>query len=163
MPLAEQFLREGYSSELTYLEEQIYGIPTDNKPIAFLLKLVPPLVAGFLVALLLRPSRVEDVALGASLVAFLLCWPVVVLWNVVVAEEFRSLWPNMFALYAAYIAAYFFLAKLGTLVGLRLAMRGQLGHLAGYVDWNKVISTTATSLVLSLVTAILTLTVANAG
>lgn len=163
VPLAERFLEEEHSAEFRFLEEKIYGIPTDNVPVAFILKLLPPLVAGFFVSVILRPQTPSDVALGAAVVAFLLCWPVIVLWNVVVAEQFRSTWLIMFGLYAAYVFAYYFLAKLGAQLGLKFAFRGTPGALAEYVDWNKVLSTTATSLVTSAVVALLTYTYANAG
>lgn len=163
VPLAERFLREEYSAEIAFLEEKIYGIPTDNIVVAFLLKLLPPLAAGFLVAAILRSDRAADVGLGAALVAFLLCWPVVLLWNVVVAQEFRSSWPIVFALYASYILAYYFLAKLGAQLGLNAAASRLPEAMARSVDWTKVFSTTATSLVTSAIVAILTWTFASAG
>lgn len=163
VPLAEQFISEEYSNEINYLNGEIYGIPTDNLPIAFLLKLLPPLLAGFAVAAVLRPKLPDDIALGAAMVAFLLSWPVVVLWNVVVDNQYRDTWPIMFGLYTAYIFAYYFLAKLGSQFGIKLSYRSEPGKVAEYVDWNKVISTTATSLVTSAVAALLTLTFANAG
>lgn len=161
--LADAYVAATYSQELDFLNEQIHGIPTDNLFVAFLIKLLPPLVAGLLIAAILRPASITEISFGAAAAAFLLCWPVILLWSVVVASEFRDQWPTMWALYAAYILAYFYFAKLGAQLGLRLRTSGLSATTLKLVEWNKVAGTVLTSLVTSIVVAAITWTFASAG
>ena len=161
--LADAYIAATYSEELDFLNEQIHGVPTDNLFVAFLIKLLPPLVAGLLIAAILRPASITEISFGAAAAAFLLCWPVILLWNVVVASDFRDQWPTMWALYAAYILAYFYFAKLGAQLGLRLRTSGLSATTLKLIEWNKVAGTVLTSLITSVVVAAITWTFASAG
>lgn len=161
--LADVYVAATYSQELEFLNEQIHGVPTDNIFVAFLIKLLPPLAGGLLIAAIMQPASITEIAVGAAAAAFLLCWPVILLWSVVVASEFRDQWPTMWALYAAYILAYFYFAKLGAQLGLRLRTSGLSATTLKLVEWNKVAGTVLTSLVTSIVVAAITWTFASAG
>lgn len=161
--LADAYVATTYRKEFEFLNERIHGVPTDNVYVAFILKLLPPLIAGFLVALFLRPEGLTEISLGTATAAFLLCWPAILLWNVVVSTGFRDQWPIMWVLYAAYIVAYYFFGKLGAQLGLRLRTSGLPKEVMAQIEWNKVFATVATTLITSSAVAVITWTFARAG
>jgi hypothetical protein len=51
-------------------------------------------------------------ALGAGAGALLLCWPIIILWDYVVSNDWRGLYTQFMALYTLYILMFFYMGRL---------------------------------------------------
>lgn len=130
---------------------------------AIILKLIPAFAIGVLIGLW-RPERaVFDTPLAAGFVAFLLCWPVIILWDTIVDDTWKPFQWDFYALYLGYVLTYFFAARLGVLLAIRLRKTKVPAGIASNLDWNSVAATVITTLITSGATAFITWSFANAG
>ena len=130
---------------------------------AILLKLIPALAVGILAGLW-RPERaLFDTPLAAGFVAFLLCWPVIILWDTIVSDTWKPFQWHFYALYLGYVLTYFFAARLGVLLAIWLRKTRVPAGIVTNLDWNNVAATVITTLVTSGFTAIITWSFASAG
>jgi len=142
--------------QLLDLNREITASGKFNLWIALLLKLLPPFLAGFLCYVVWKYEALIAAPIGAALVAFILCWPMIVMWENVVIDPDIDRKRNLFmGLYIAYVAMYYFVAKFGTQAA-RLAVDSKLVKVSGpSIDIWKL----ASSLVGAIITTIITLTV----
>jgi hypothetical protein len=87
------------------------------------IRLAIPLIVGFVLAAMLGTEEIASIALGAALAAFLLAWPVAVLWQGVVAGRYHDLRTVFLLFYACYVASFGTLAWLGAVIGARARQR----------------------------------------
>ncbi|MEO4042923.1 hypothetical protein AAFN47_15075 [Hoeflea sp. CAU 1731] len=130
---------------------------------AVLLKMAPAFVGAFLIGLW-RPERaIFDAPVAAGVVAFLFCWPIMVLWDVIVASEWKSLRPQFFALYLSYVLSYFFTARLGVTAAIWAKKSRVSEGVRANLDFGKIVATLLTTLITTSATALITWSFANAG
>jgi hypothetical protein len=91
-----------------------------NYVIGILLRLTPVLLVGFVLGLLVGRREAFSIALAGGLAAFLLSWPMILMWDNVVAPKWhdKELW--FLALYVNYAVAFFFTARAAALLGARV-------------------------------------------
>jgi hypothetical protein len=130
---------------------------------ALLLKLVPPFLAGFMTGLFWRERAIFDAPVAAGVVAFLFCWPVIVLWDNVVATEWNDKRGLFYGMYVAYVLSYYFVCKLGAQLALKAAAVNLPEAVTMQIEWNKILATCLTTFLTSAATAALTWSFANAG
>ena len=130
---------------------------------AVLLKMAPAFVGAFLIGLW-RPERaIFDAPIAAGVVAFLFCWPIIALWDVIVASEWKSLRPQFLALYLSYVLAYFFSARLGVTAAIWAKKSRVSEGVRANLDFGKIVATLLTTLITTSATALITWSFANAG
>ncbi|MGI9355524.1 MAG: hypothetical protein ACR2PF_10250 [Rhizobiaceae bacterium] len=161
LALATQYRNLQLASELDLLRKSIRG--RDNLKFwpAVLLKIMPAFVGAFLIGLLWKERAIFDAPVAAGFVAFLFCWPMIALWDAVVAPEWKDYRNSFFALYIAYVLSYFFAAKLGAMLVLKLPNVSIPEVVASKVDWGKIATTAVGTIVTSGVTAAITWTFAS--
>lgn len=109
--------------------------------LALALKMLPAFVAGFVTYLVFKEDSFLAAPLGIAILAFLLCWPVIALWNSVASADFTGQKNLFFALYASYVAMYYALARLGAL-SAEVSQKYSLIKTGGWeLDVGKVVST----------------------
>jgi hypothetical protein len=129
---------------------------------ALLLKLLPAFIVGMLMALLFREKGLEQAPLAVAFTAFLFCWPVIVLWDNVVSDEWKPLRAGFYALYIAYIITYFFAARLGAMLMLASPAVRIPDMAMKELEWNKIFATAAATVISSVVTGAITWTISMA-
>ena len=90
----------------------------------FAIRLSIPLIVGFLIGRIFGLEGELAASVGASAAALALCWPVIVLWDIVVVEGFRQLYGQFMLLYFFYCLAFFYMARIGALFGIQVSSRG---------------------------------------
>lgn len=85
--------------------------------LALVIRLATPFTAAALLAFAAGSGMRLSVAVGCAFSAFLLAWPVVLLWDGVVEGPYRELRGIFITFYVAYVASFFTLGWLGTTVG----------------------------------------------
>jgi hypothetical protein len=85
--------------------------------LGFLIRLAIPLGAGIVIGRFFSTEGFLAAAIGGGLAAFILCWPVIALWNTAVSEDWRDLRKEFIALYILYILLFAFAARLGAFLG----------------------------------------------
>jgi hypothetical protein len=114
--------------------------------LSVLVRLVIPCAVGFLVVRLFGADEILAGALGSAAGAFLLCWPIIILWDYVVSDDWRGLYTQFLALYTLYIVMFFYMGRLGGMISTAV----RTPNLA--IDYRKIIesvSITAISLVVT--------------
>jgi hypothetical protein len=85
--------------------------------IGFAVRLCIPLLVGFIIGRVFgRPGELAA-SVGAAMAAVLMCWPVVVLWNVAVTPDFKELYGQFMLLYLLNGVTFFYMAKVGAIFG----------------------------------------------
>lgn len=88
--------------------------------IAAFIRIAPVLLFGLVVGLVFGPAEVLSASLAAGLAAFLLAWPVILMWDRVVAAGWQDKRAIFFAFYALYVLCFVVTARLGAILGSRL-------------------------------------------
>lgn len=94
--------------------------------IAAAIRIAPVLLFGLLIGGFFGYREVDSAATAAGLAAFLLAWPVILLWETVVSSSWQDQQPLFIGFYIVYVLAFFLTARLGALIGtaIRKAVRG---------------------------------------
>lgn len=85
--------------------------------IGFAIRLLIPALAGFIVVRTFGPSQELAASAGAAAAAIMLCWPVIVLWKLVVTESFQEMFGQFMLLYVLGAVSFFYMAKIGAAFG----------------------------------------------
>ena len=85
--------------------------------IGLAIRLCIPLLAGFFVGRLFGPGGQLAAPFGAAAGALLLCWPVIVLWDLVVADPFKGQYGQFLLLYILYCVLFYYMARIGVTLG----------------------------------------------
>lgn len=85
------------------------------------IRFIPALISGYLVLYIFGPSQLFSAAAAGAASAFISIYPVVLLWDVVVSQDWAEYKPYFMVMYCIYAAAYFYLCKLGGLLYLRFS------------------------------------------
>jgi hypothetical protein len=85
--------------------------------IGFSIRLLIPALVGFFVVRTFGASAGLAASAGAAGGAILLCWPVIVLWKLVVTRDFREMYGQFMLLYMLGAVAFFYMARIGTVFG----------------------------------------------
>ncbi len=122
--------KKAYKSKVKEINSEIIAEGAYRFWTALFLKILPPFVCGFLCFFIWKQEAFIAAPMGASLTAFLLCWPVISLWDIAVYESWREQKYLFFLLYLAYIFLYYSTARLGCALG-------KLAHAVGFVKASK--------------------------
>jgi hypothetical protein len=119
--------KEGDGTEETYKKEmrladravrqEAQSQDSFSNIIGFSIRLLIPALVGFFVVRTFGASADLTAAAGAAGGAILLCWPVIVLWKLVVTKDFRDLYGQFMLLYMLGAVAFFYMARIGAAFG----------------------------------------------
>jgi hypothetical protein len=99
------------------IKDQVHAGSSTTSLIGLAIRLCIPLLAGFLAGRLFGPGGQPAAPLGAAAGALLLCWPVIALWNLVVADPFKQQFGSFLLLYILYSMLFYYVARLGVTLG----------------------------------------------
>ncbi|MDX3972037.1 MAG: hypothetical protein QHD01_36315 [Bradyrhizobium sp.] len=112
---------EAYEKEIKLadraIREQAQAQDSLSNIIGFAIRLLIPALAGFIVVRTFGPSQELAASTGAAAAAIMLCWPVVVLWKLVVTEGFQGMFGQFLLLYTLGAVSFFYMAKIGAVFG----------------------------------------------
>jgi len=116
---------EAYAKEIKLadraIREQAQAQDSLSNIIGFAIRLLIPALAGFIVVRTFGPSHELAASAGAAAAAIMLCWPVVVLWKLVVTDDFQDMFGQFLLLYILGAVSFFYMAKIGAVFGRILA------------------------------------------
>lgn len=130
--------------------------------IALLLKMLPPFVVGYFLFFVWKDDAMLAVPTGAALTAFLLCWPVIVLWEQAVFDVWDKQRYLFIVLYLAYIVLYYHLARLGCIFSKLTLQAGLVRKGSVRIDWGKIVTSLLSTGVTAGVTWVVTMAIAKA-
>jgi hypothetical protein len=91
-----------------------------NYVTATLVRLAPVLLVGLLLGLFFGRGELFSVSFAGALAAFLLTWPIMLMWDRIVQSTWHDKKLIFMAFYAVYIISFFLTARVGALIGTRL-------------------------------------------
>jgi hypothetical protein len=97
------------------------GLPSYLLSIA--IRLAPVILFGLAIGLIFGPAEINSAALAAGLAAFLLAWPVILMWDRVVSWSWQDKRALFLALYALYVLAFYLAARVAADLGALLRAR----------------------------------------
>jgi hypothetical protein len=90
------------------------------------IRLCVPLLVGFVIGRSFAQPGELAASVGAAAAALLLCWPVIVFWDLVVTEGFKELYAQFLLLYVLYTVTFFYMARIGAIFGVQMRNRGSI-------------------------------------
>jgi len=144
------------------ISEQIIAAGQFNFWIAFLLKMTPPFLVGYFLFFVWKEDAILAVPTGAAFTAFLLCWPVILLWEQAVYGVWDKQRYLFIVLYLAYILLYYHLARLGCIASKLTLQAGFVRKGKIEIDWGKIVSSLLSTGVTAGITWIVTMAIAKA-
>jgi hypothetical protein len=99
-----------------------------NYVIAILVRLAPVVLVGILLGLVFGQSEVLSVGVAGALAAFLLSWPLMLMWDRLVQSSWQDKKTTFLLFYAAYVAAFFVTARACALIGAKVREKSGLGR-----------------------------------
>ncbi|MGE0628001.1 MAG: hypothetical protein AB7O43_09280, partial [Hyphomicrobiaceae bacterium] len=91
-----------------------------NYVIASTIRLLPVLLVGLALGLYFGRSELFSTSLAGAFAAFLLTWPIMLMWDRVVQSTWHDKKLIFMAFYAVYITSFFLTARVGALIGTRM-------------------------------------------
>jgi hypothetical protein len=91
---------------------------------AYLVRLAFPFLVAIVIGRLYGVQGILPASIGAAAAALLLSWPVIVLWERVVARSFETYYSQFLMLYVLSSIAFFYVARIGAFIGVKLKERG---------------------------------------
>ncbi len=90
---------------------------------AILIRISPVLVFGIFIGLIFGTKEIGSAAVTAALSAFLLAWPVILMWDRVVSYNWQGKRDIFIAMYILYVLSFFFIARFAAQLGALLHRR----------------------------------------
>ena len=85
--------------------------------IAALIRIFPVFLFGFICGIIFGKDEIFSIAIAGALAAFLLSWPIMLLWGTVVTSSWSDYKNTFVILYCLYIVSFHFTARFGGLLG----------------------------------------------
>lgn len=102
---------------ISVLSQEILQEGLENYVIAILVRVLPVLVFGFIFGLVFGRAELFSIALAGAFAAFLLSWPVILLWDTVVQGSWHQHKDLFLVFYGLYMLSFFFTARVGAMMG----------------------------------------------
>jgi hypothetical protein len=79
----------------------------------FAIRLLVPVLVGFILVRTFGPAAELAACAGSAAAAIILCWPVIVLWKLVVGQGFQDMYGQFMLLYVLGAISFFYMARIG--------------------------------------------------
>lgn len=99
------------------ISKEILDTGLANYVVAILVRIVPVLVFGIILGIIFGHVEIFSISLAGAFAAFLLSWPVILLWDTVVQSSWASQKDLFLIFYALYMLSFFFTSRVGALIG----------------------------------------------
>jgi hypothetical protein len=134
--------------------EEINKFSWANYLLSALVRLTPVFLFGLLCGMLFGRAEIFSASLAGGLAAFLLSWPLILMWDRLVQGSWTDKKWLFFSFYAAYVVSFFLTARCAAVIGARLrehlpAIRGKIAD--GGVTWRDIAINTAGALAINAV------------
>jgi hypothetical protein len=130
-----------------------------NYVVSILIRLTPVVLFGVAAGYFLGRTEIGSIGVAGALAAFLLSWPLMLMWDHLVTSTWQDKKATFLAFYAAYVAAFFLTARASALLGAKLRQQthgvepeGQPGETPQQIqiNWNKVMTNLAGAAIINL-------------
>lgn len=127
--LAEEFKAAGLDAK-TEAEQRQLLFSEINKfswfdyVVSILVRLAPVVIVGVALGLLFGQGELFSVAVAGALAAFLLTWPLMLMWDRLVTSGWHEKKTTFLIFYVAYIAVFFITARTSAMIGAKLEGTG---------------------------------------
>lgn len=128
-----------------------------NYGVAIAVRVLPVLIFGFVLGILFGRQELFSIALAAAFAAFLLSWPVILLWDTVVQSSWADKKQTFLIFYLLYMVAFFFTARVGAMFGIlfRRALPESLSVSSGEATVTTISAVSAKELAINLFVGVL--------
>lgn len=131
--LLEEFNKQGLTvmtpdEEKRLIYEEINKFSWENYVISILVRLAPVVIVAVLLGLAFGQAETLSIAVAGALAAFLLSWPLMLMWDRLVQSSWQDKKSLFLLFYAAYIAAFFITARAGGMLGAKVRERTAVGR-----------------------------------
>jgi hypothetical protein len=99
--------------------------------IAILVRLAPVVMIGILLGIIFGQGEVLSIGVAGAVAAFLLSWPLMLMWDRLVQSNWQDKKTIFLIFYAAYIAAFFITARTCALFGAKVRQQTAIGERFG--------------------------------
>lgn len=130
---------------------------------ALLIKLAPALFACAIAGFAWPERALDSAPLAAASVAFINCWPMILLWDSVVDRDWQRSKNAFILLYICYIFAYWQIGRLGCQIGLYAKTFSRQDRSTLNIKWGNIAESTLASLLAAGLTAAATWSIALAS
>jgi hypothetical protein len=107
----------------TQLLQEASATGVGHYVVAAIARVAPIFLVALAFGLYFGRAEVLSISFGAALLALLLVWPILLLWDMVVRSQWVSYRAMFVGIYALYILAFFAVARTGALVGSLLGQK----------------------------------------
>jgi hypothetical protein len=132
--------------------EEINKFSWTNYLLSAMVRLTPVFLFGIACGLFLGREEVLSASLAGGMAAFLLSWPLMLMWDRLVQGSWAERKWLFFAFYAVYIASFFLTARCAAVIGARLRVNLPLARekiARGSVTWRDIAINTAGALAIN--------------
>ncbi len=105
-----------------------------NYAVSIVIRLAPVLLFGIVVGVIAGRTELFSISIAGGLAAFLLSWPLILLWDRLVTSSWADKRTVFLVFYAVYILSFFLVARTGGLLGARSRDRIGLERLPAPVE-----------------------------
>lgn len=139
--LTSGFARSNLVTNNKVVFDEINKFSWTNYLLSVLVRLTPVFLFGLACGMILGREEVLSAALAGGMAAFLLSWPLMLMWERLVQSSWADKKWLFFGFYAAYIVSFFLTARCAAIIGARLrenlpSIRGKFA--TGGVTWRDV-------------------------
>ncbi len=96
--------------------------------VAILVRLAPVILIGISLGIVFGQAEVLSIGVSGALAAFLLSWPLMLMWDRLVQSSWQDKKTTFLMFYAAYIAAFFITARASALIGAKIRQKTAIGE-----------------------------------
>jgi hypothetical protein len=130
--LMEEFKASGLDvktpdEERRLIYAEINKFSWENYVIAILVRLAPVVIIGILLGIVFGQSELLSIGVAGAMAAFLLSWPLMLMWDRLVQSSWQDKKTTFLLFYAAYVAAFFITARASALIGAKVHEKTSIG------------------------------------
>jgi hypothetical protein len=111
------FARFGFENERKTIFDEINNFSWKNYLLSVLLRLTPVFLFGLLAGMLAGREELFSISLAGGLAAFLLSWPLMLMWERLVQSSWTDKRTLFFTFYAVYIVSFYLTARSAGMLG----------------------------------------------
>ena len=154
--ITDGFTRFNLVANREIVFEEINKFSWSHYLLSVLVRLTPVFLFGLACGIVLGRVEVTSASLAGGLAAFLLSWPLMLMWDRLVQSSWADKKLLFFSFYAAYIISFFLTARCAAVIGARLREQGVVPALksritSGGITWRDIAINTTGALAINAV------------
>src|SRR5215813_1243572 len=129
--MSARFERLGITTDIGVVQRNVFNeinkFSGVDYVIAILVRLTPVFLFGIVTGAMVGRGELLSISLAGGLAAFLLSWPLILMWDRLVQSTWADKKPIFFSFYAVYILSFFLLARAAGVLGAWLREQKIIG------------------------------------